>query len=84
MWQQNERMHGEISIKEEPTAKFMGLLYCSRTDETNEDMGRKGQRHRGQERWRVERIQTDGDRESWPALGLIKLPLWAWIQREEG
>lgn len=31
----------------------------------------------------MERIQTHGDRESWLALGLIKLPLSALIQREE-
>lgn len=74
MWQQNERLRDEMSIKVDLTANFTGLLYCNRTDETDEDTGRK--------RHRVERIQTDGDRESWPTLGLIKLPLLALIQRE--
>jgi len=83
MWQRNERLPDEISIKVDVTAKFTGSLYCIRIDETNKDMGRKRQRQRARERWRVERIQTDGDRESWPALGVIKLPLLALIQREE-
>lgn len=40
-------------------------------------MGRKRQRLRGE--W----IPTDSDRDSCPALGLIKLPLLALIQWEE-
>lgn len=83
MWQQNERLPDEISIEVDVTARFTGLLYRIRIDETNKDMGRKRQRHRDRESWRVKRLQSDGDRASWPALGLIKLPLLALIQRED-
>lgn len=78
MWQQNERLWDEISIKVDLTAKFTGLLYCNRTDETDKETGRE----RDTETERVERIQTDDDRKRWPTLGLIKLPLLALIERE--
>lgn len=49
MWQQHERLHDEISIKVDLTAKFTGLLYCNGIDETDEDTGRKRQTQRGME-----------------------------------
>lgn len=79
MWQKNKRLHDEMSIKVNLTAKFTDLLCCNRTDETGRDMGRNTE----SKRWRVERVQADGDRESWPALGLIKLPLLALIQKKK-
>lgn len=61
-------------------AKFTGLLDYYRTDG---DMVGKGQRHSGRGKWRMEEIQTNGDKDSCP-LGVIKLPSLAWIIHRDG
>lgn len=76
------RPHDEIRIKVDQTVKFTGLLYCNRIDEAEGDTGRKRQTQ-GLRETENGRMQTDGDRESCPALGLIKLPLLALIQKDD-